>query len=35
MKQLYKLLQMFQKASTLDKVLMLIFLLLVLAMLKR
>ncbi|SUH19389.1 Uncharacterised protein [Salmonella enterica] len=35
MQQLYKLLQMFQKASTLDKVLMLIFLLLVLAVLKR
>lgn len=32
---LYKLLQMFQKASILDKVLMLIFLLLVLAVLKR
>lgn len=35
MKQLSKLLQIFQKASTLDKVLMLIFLLLVLAVLKR
>ncbi|STB73958.1 Uncharacterised protein [Citrobacter freundii] len=35
MQQLYKLLQMFQKASILDKVLMLIFLLLVLAVLKR
>lgn len=35
MQQLYKLLQMFQKASTRDKVLMLIFLLLVLAVLKR
>lgn len=35
MQQLYKLPQMFQKASTLDKVLMLIFLLLVLAVLKR
>ncbi len=35
MQQLYKVLQMFQKASTLDKVLMLIFLLLVLAVLKR
>ncbi len=34
MQQLYKVLQMFQKASTLDKVLMLIFLLLVLAVLK-
>ncbi len=35
MQHLYKLLQMFQKASILDKVLMLIFLLLVLAVLKR
>lgn len=35
MQQLYKLLQMFQKASTMDKVLMLIFLLLVLTVLKR
>lgn len=34
MQQLYKVLQMFQKASTPDKVLMLIFLLLVLAVLK-
>lgn len=35
MQQLYKLLQMFHKASTQDKVLMLIFLLLLLAVLKR
>lgn len=34
MQQLYKLLQMFQKASTLDKMLMLIFLLLILTILK-
>lgn len=34
MQQLYKVLQMFQKASILDKVLMLIFLLLILAILK-
>lgn len=34
MKRLHKVLQMFQKASILDKVLMLIFLLLLLAILK-